>query len=348
MKDLRVILATLALMSNACYAADPSPGISSNAHSERGQIQWLTSYEEAVKQSEATGRPIALFFTGSDWCTWCKRLEQEVLHTSEFGHMTADRVIFVELDFPMHKPLDPQLARQNQQLKDKYNVQGFPNLVLTDSKGKRIGEMGYQKGGGEKFGRQLLAKVSSFRDHDASIKDLGKQRLTHAELRDLYQKARELGHRDDIVSILEKGLKNDKDNFFQLEKYRFLLSEGEMHDREALVLRNRILSGKDEALRAAHYNVAIIEFEALHDQMKRNKTHAALAVAPLVDYVERFGNEDVDNVWRMQMTISQVYLEKNAYPEALRYAESARSAAPAQVQPNIDKAITYIKSQSGA
>jgi thioredoxin-related protein len=52
----------------------------------KGYEQCVISCDEAVNQSKATGRPIKLVFTGSDWCTWCNRLAEEVFTTYEFAH----------------------------------------------------------------------------------------------------------------------------------------------------------------------------------------------------------------------------------------------------------------------
>ena len=41
-----------------------------------------------------------LFFTGSDWCGWCIRLQKEVFFKPEFTKWAAENVVLVELDFP--------------------------------------------------------------------------------------------------------------------------------------------------------------------------------------------------------------------------------------------------------
>ena len=40
---------------------------------------------KAIQISQQTGKPLMLFFTGSDWCGWCKRLVKEVYKTPEFN-----------------------------------------------------------------------------------------------------------------------------------------------------------------------------------------------------------------------------------------------------------------------
>lgn len=127
-------------------------------------IAWSTNYQDALTQSKSTGKPIVLFFTGSDWCGWCNKLEREVLNTSEFASLAGDKYIFVMLDFPLYKPQDPKLASSNKQLQEKYNVQGYPTLIIINSDQKKIGLTGYRQGGPKLFAdhlRQLVEDSSS-------------------------------------------------------------------------------------------------------------------------------------------------------------------------------------------
>ena len=326
-------------------AAHPQSVGSAKNTQTRG-IQWITSYEQAVNEAKKTGRPIALFFTGSDWCTWCKKLEQEALDTGEFSSLVNGKIIFVKLDFPMHHPLEPRLARQNQQLRDRYNINSYPTLLVVDAEGKKVGTTGYRQGGGRRFAQHLLSMVDSFSKQQDTIQELAGHDLSFDELKDLYVKAKKLGHHEDSRKILQQGLKKDKENFFVTEQYRYLVEEGEMHEKNTLRLRSQLLSLRDaKQLRKAHHDIAVIDFQALHHQMKRDHAHPAVAVAPLEDYLERYGNSDKENAWRMNMTISQVYMEQGHLQEALKYAENAKSNAPNSVKGDINKAISFIQHQ---
>jgi len=109
---------------------------------------WLTSYDEAVKQSKKTGKPILADFTGSDWCTFCIRLHKEVFEKPEFKAWAAKNVILLSLDFPQdQKRITPALKKQNDALAKKYKVSAFPTVLFLDANGKKLGEYGYDKGG---------------------------------------------------------------------------------------------------------------------------------------------------------------------------------------------------------
>ena len=126
------------------------------------QISWLTNYEEAVALAEKTSKPILLFFTGSDWCGWCTKLEKEIFETTDFIQETSSKLIFVKLDFPMHTPLDPATTKQNKALQSKFSVRSFPSVVLIDAEEQPIGVTGYRAGDGKLYAYHLMKMVNEY------------------------------------------------------------------------------------------------------------------------------------------------------------------------------------------
>lgn len=125
------------------------------------KIEWFNDYEAAVQQAKMQSLPIILFFTGSDWCSWCKKFEDEILSTPQFAEAMQGKFIFVRLDYPMKTSLDPKTTTQNKQLKNKYKIQGFPTLVLLDENEREIGTSFYQPGGGKKYAEHLQQMIHS-------------------------------------------------------------------------------------------------------------------------------------------------------------------------------------------
>src|SRR6187431_590184 len=70
---------------------------------------WTNNLEKAVELSNKNHKPVLLFFTGSDWCGWCKRLQAEVFEKSEFKQWASKNVVLMEVDFPRRVPLSPEL-----------------------------------------------------------------------------------------------------------------------------------------------------------------------------------------------------------------------------------------------
>lgn len=117
---------------------------------------WLTDLPAAQAQAKAENKIVLMDFTGSDWCPWCIKFRKEVLDTDEFQAYAAKNVVQVELDYPNKKKQSAELKKANADLKDKYNIDGFPTLVVLDQSGKEIGrQVGYLDGGPKAFIAEL-------------------------------------------------------------------------------------------------------------------------------------------------------------------------------------------------
>ena len=122
-------------------------------------LVWHNDVQKAMKISKKTKKPMMLFFTGSDWCGWCIRLQKEVFKTPEFTKWAKDNVVLVELDFPRRSPQQPEIQQQNMQLQQTFEVRGYPTVWFvnaTSNKDKQInfeklGSTGYVAGGPSKW-----------------------------------------------------------------------------------------------------------------------------------------------------------------------------------------------------
>ena len=90
--------------------------------------------------SDSTGKPLMLFFTGSDWCIWCIRLQKAVFSKPKFATWAKENVVLVEIDFPKKTKLSDQLIQQNNSLKNYFKPPGYPTVyfakVVKDTDGK--------------------------------------------------------------------------------------------------------------------------------------------------------------------------------------------------------------------
>jgi thioredoxin-related protein len=100
------------------------------AQKEGDKLVWYTDILKAWEKSKETNRPIFALFTGSDWCVWCHKLENEVFDKMAFKKWAEKNVVLVELDFPRHKELAPELVQQNNNLQQAFQVQGFPTVWM--------------------------------------------------------------------------------------------------------------------------------------------------------------------------------------------------------------------------
>lgn len=112
-------------------------------------FDWTTSYPEAVDQANEQNAPIMLFFSGSDWCPWCRKLNAEVFDTPAFSAWSNQRVVPMMVDFPKTRTLPGPLANQNNRLLDRYrqHLAGFPTALFIRPDGTVVGKLGYEPDG---------------------------------------------------------------------------------------------------------------------------------------------------------------------------------------------------------
>ncbi|HPH93730.1 MAG TPA: thioredoxin family protein, partial [Candidatus Cloacimonas sp.] len=89
MKWILILLLTLSVVVLGCNP-NRSPVERTKEEQERLDSSekklgvWLTDWNEAMKMSQSYARPVVVDFTGSDWCIWCQKLEEEVFSKDEF------------------------------------------------------------------------------------------------------------------------------------------------------------------------------------------------------------------------------------------------------------------------
>lgn len=129
------------------------------------ELNWHTDMSKATEVSLKENKPLLLFFTGSDWCGWCIKLQKDVLKTNDFASWATQNVVLVELDFPRYTAQDPNLKTQNQQLAQTFGIQGFPTVWFVNPiKGEdnkvnltSLGSLGY-----DKSATNWITKASAF------------------------------------------------------------------------------------------------------------------------------------------------------------------------------------------
>ncbi|WP_288982123.1 thioredoxin family protein [uncultured Flavobacterium sp.] len=123
------------------------------------ELTWHTDMSKATDISIKENKPMFLFFTGSDWCGWCIRLQKEVFKTPEFIKWAKENVVLVELDFPRKNEQTDAVKMQNAQLQQQLQVRGYPTVwfvsAIKTDEGKvnltALGSTGYVAGGPEKW-----------------------------------------------------------------------------------------------------------------------------------------------------------------------------------------------------
>jgi protein disulfide-isomerase len=126
-------------------------------------INWETDFEKASSVAKDSGKYMLLDFSGSDWCGWCIRLEKEIFSQGAFMDFAKENLVCVLVDFPRAKKQSKDLKQQNVDLAQKYNVKGYPTIIILSSDGKPVGVTGYLQGGPWEYARHLKKIIEDYK-----------------------------------------------------------------------------------------------------------------------------------------------------------------------------------------
>jgi thioredoxin-related protein len=149
----------LASGTSSYKAYAPSAGDYSAPSYSNQQINWLRSYSDAVALSQSTSKPIAILFTGTGWCPACMRLERTVLTQPDFAQAVGQKFVFLKAEFPDYS--EPAvMASPYKPLLDRYGVNQFPTIVITNANGQMLYTVNYREGGPQVYAQELLQKLN--------------------------------------------------------------------------------------------------------------------------------------------------------------------------------------------
>lgn len=122
-------------------SSENSPASESAASAHEG---WLTDFDAAMAAAKSGNKMMLADFTGSDWCPPCISLAKNVFGTDEFKAFAKDNLVLLEVDFPRRKPISDEQKKKNDELSQKFNIEGFPTVILFSPDGKELNrEVGF-------------------------------------------------------------------------------------------------------------------------------------------------------------------------------------------------------------
>ena len=124
-----------------------------------GGSGWSDNFESVLKTAKAEKKHVLIDFTGSDWCGWCIRLNEEVFSKTAFKKYAKENLVLLEIDFPARKKQSNELKAQNEALSEKYDIKGFPTIILLNPEGELVARTGYQAGGAEAYVKHLQSLI---------------------------------------------------------------------------------------------------------------------------------------------------------------------------------------------
>lgn len=308
-------------------------------------IVWHLDYQEALQKSKETELPLLIVFSGSDWNGLSMKIRKEVLESPEFIQRVQGKFICLQVDYLKHQSQVESIRKQNTALKSKFKINELPSIILLSHEEReiyRIGSFGNETGAN--LGDNLCHIVES----DSLLRNVFPvmASLSLSELQRYYRLAEELSHKEFLNHALELGVRSD-DYFFLSEQFRMLVEVGKMDSEECQRIKKRLLSKDPKNEKQTHFTVALIEFQELAKRSQAGvRQDASQVIAPLESYIAHFGQQDKDNLWRIEMMIAQFYLDSDQWHNALQHAEVAFEAAPNEVRSHISRSLEYIRHQS--
>jgi thioredoxin-related protein len=142
---LGAMFALLFTLTTGCTAAQKQGGVTDDP-------LWTSDYDAALLKAKETGRRVLVNFTGSDWCHWCIRMDEETFSQEDFKKYAEEHLVLVYVDKPMRKKIDAEQSAKNTRLMRQYGVDGFPTFVVLDPDGHEVDRRsGYVPGGPKGF-----------------------------------------------------------------------------------------------------------------------------------------------------------------------------------------------------
>lgn len=233
------------LLAGSAWAADSEAWIRND---------FAAAQAKAVEQK----KNLLVDFSGSDWCGWCIRLDQEVFSQPEFIESASKEFVLVVLDFP-RKPENKakileDLQKANEALMKKHGVQGFPTVLLMKADGALIGQTGYRPGGPTAYVEHLKDLQSQYARREEGLAKAREPGLSPADRAKALDQALSGQDESMLVSAYRKEIEDivaaDADNTLGLRgKYQALLRMKEIEDAMNSGQTDRALAIVDDILK---------------------------------------------------------------------------------------------------
>ncbi len=93
------------------------------------RLPWIQSYGQALKQAQEEGKLI-LAYLYTDWCGYCKKMEAETFTDKAVIDEMSDSYVWLKLN--------AETDEEGRQLQERFNITGYPGLLLLDGEGQEM------------------------------------------------------------------------------------------------------------------------------------------------------------------------------------------------------------------
>jgi len=295
-----------------------------------GGEHWVGDFDEAVELARKQNKDLLVDFTGSDWCIWCKRLDKEVFSEQAFLDAAQKDFVLVALDFPHSDEAKAKVPNpdRNKELSEKYEITGFPTVLLMNPDGEVYAKTGYRPGGAapyvenltsiHKTGREALVTTRELLKSFAAADAAGKPAVWEKVMEQFGKLDEDSPFTSQLASAVRWGITADPKNEkgYKLRAVEALLKSGLAE--EADVAMGRDLDPDNHA--GLLERAVEAQFKSVQDDDSAKAAIAALdALAP-----KGFKNKEIG--FKLHLTAARWYADPLADPAASkRHAEAAKA-----------------------
>lgn len=112
--------------------------------------EWTQDVEAARELARKSGKYLFMNFTGSDWCGWCKLMDEHVFSQPGWIAFARENLALAFVDTPKDASRVPEEYRErNKALKREYGIKGFPTFLVFGPDGHFAGKTGAINHGNE-------------------------------------------------------------------------------------------------------------------------------------------------------------------------------------------------------
>ncbi len=112
--------------------------------------EWTQDVDAARALAREKGKYLLMNFTGSDWCGWCKLMDEHVFSQPGWISFARENLALALVDTPRDASRVPEAYRaRNKELKREYGIKGFPTFLLFAPDGHLAGQTGAINHGNE-------------------------------------------------------------------------------------------------------------------------------------------------------------------------------------------------------
>lgn len=321
-----------------CASSLYAEGIDYFSISIRSTEQWHLTREYA----KGRNLPVLLLFLGKSWCPWSEKMESEVFRNPSFVEGLQGKCLVARIQMPAKIDSEPASV-QMQDLMKEFAVQESPTIFLLSSQGHIIKKEGFSPLPAKELSIYWHQCFLAYDQIDSCLEDISKI-WSEKDLQIFYIQAKHLRLETLQAKILQRALAYAKEPFFYVEQYEKLSLQKKPKSADRLALRKKILQLDPHNNHLSQLHIAMIDFaeKQLH-RKKKGKAHDI--AAPLIDYIDRHGKNDTENIGRIEMMLAQFFLSKGEYIAAKEYAQRAHArGGAAEAQLEISQMLTYMQS----